>query len=137
MFKAKTLGKPIIMGRKTHESIGKVLPGRLNIVLSRGAWVGPAFDNQDHPLHARSLHGALTVAMLTGAEEIFIIGGGQVYEEAMPLADRIYLTRVDQENEGDAHFPAIDLDQWRMTSCEGFAKVGGRPAYQFQVWDRI
>jgi dihydrofolate reductase len=75
--------------------------------------------------------------MLTGAEEIFIIGGGQVYEEAMPLADRIYLTRVDQENEGDAHFPAIDLDQWRMTSCEGFAKVGGRPAYQFQVWDRI
>lgn len=142
MFKRTTMGKPIIMGRVTHESIGGALPGRLNIVLSRSApTVDQQFDNQLNPFHVSNLADAITGAMvytqLSGGNEIFIIGGGQIYAEAMPQADRIYLTRVDEEGEGDAFFPVIDLDQWRMTSCEGFAKVGARPGYQFQVWDRI
>lgn len=142
MFKRVTMGKPVIMGRKTHESIGRVLPGRANMVLSRThRSVYREWDDLEKAVYVPNLIDALTAATLYAGimtlGEVFIIGGGQVYAEALPMADRIYLTRVDQEDEGDAFFPVIDLDQWRMTSCEAFAKVGARPGYQFQVWDRI
>lgn len=138
MFKTLTMGKPVIMGRVTQESIGRVLPGRLNIVVTRGVTPEPSENLQ----YASSLADAVTGAMiysqqLAAGDEVFIIGGGQIYAEALDMADRIYLTRVDVEGEGDAHFPVIDLDQWRLTSCDTFEKVGARPGFQFQVWNRI
>ncbi len=102
-FKAITLGKPCIMGRKTFESIlaqlGKPLPGRVNIVVSR--------RNYQHPgaLTCKDLEEAIDQARKTGTEEICIIGGAQIYEQALPLANKIHLTRVHQSPEGDAFFP--------------------------------
>ena len=105
-FKAATMGKPIVMGRKTFESIGKPLPGRTNIVLSRnpescfeGAVCVSNFDE--------------AMAVVPDAEEIMIIGGSTIYEMLMPRADRMYITYVDAEFDGDAWFPAIDKSQWR------------------------
>ncbi|MCG6937242.1 MAG: type 3 dihydrofolate reductase [Gammaproteobacteria bacterium] len=105
-FKAVTMGKPIVMGRKTFESIGKPLPGRTNIVLSRnpescfeGAVCVSNFDE--------------AMAVVPDAEEIMIIGGSTIYEMLMPRADRMYITYVDAEFDGDAWFPAIDKSQWR------------------------
>ena len=104
-FKRVTMGHPVIMGRKTWESIGRALPGRLNIVISRtpsfaapGATVVPSLD----------------AAFLAAgaAEEAFVIGGGQIYAEALATADRIYLTEIATSVEGDPYFPAFDRSQW-------------------------
>ena len=105
-FKALTMGHPIVMGRKTFESIGKALPGRLNLVVTRGPWSGPA--GADGPFPCGSLDAAIERARATGTAEAFVIGGGQIYELALPLADRLYLTLVDGEHEGDAFFPKWD-----------------------------
>jgi dihydrofolate reductase len=110
-FKALTMGHPVVMGRKTYESIGKPLPGRLNLVLTRGPWSGPA--GTDGPVPVVSLDQAIERARATGTDEIFVIGGGQVYELAMPLADRLYLTLVDGEHAGDAYFPQWDEASFR------------------------
>ncbi|MEP3234099.1 MAG: dihydrofolate reductase [Hyphomicrobiales bacterium] len=106
-FKAVTMGKPIIMGRRTFESVGKALPGRLNIVISRstdltleGAEVVATLDE------------ALEVATNTGTDEIMITGGGQIYALMMDRADKLYITEVDAEPEGDTVFPEIDLANW-------------------------
>jgi len=107
-FKAKTMGKPILMGRKTFESIGRPLPGRTNIVLSRNP------DLQfDGAVCVHSLQGAITAA--ADAAEMMIIGGSTIYEMLLPQVDRMYLTYVDGEFEGDAWFPAFDLSQWQET----------------------
>jgi len=106
-FKAVTMGKPILMGRKTYESIGRPLPGRENIILSR----------QSHFV-ARgctvvcSLKKALAYAEELGAEELMVIGGAQLYASVLPMADRLYITQVDTEVEGDAFFPEINHCQW-------------------------
>ncbi len=104
-FKSVTMGKPIIMGRKTYESIGKPLPGRLNIVLSRDA--DTHFDGVEC---VTSFDEALKAA--AGAEEVMVIGGSAIYKMLMPQADRMYLTYVDAEFEGDAWFPRFDDSQW-------------------------
>jgi dihydrofolate reductase len=100
-FKTVTLGKPVIMGRKTYESIGRPLPGRRNIVISR---------NSDYKLEgcetAVSLEDAM--AMVHEVEELMIIGGGHLYSQAMPLADRLYLTFIDLNVDGDTQFPEFD-----------------------------
>jgi len=107
-FKSVTMGKPIIMGRKTFESIGKPLPGRTNIVLSRNP--DTCFDgvvcvsNFDE-----------AVAAVSDAEEVMIIGGSTIYEMLLPQTDRMYLTFVDGDFDGDAWFPAYDENQWRET----------------------
>lgn len=105
-FRAITMGKPIVMGRKTHESIGRPLPGRQNIVISthperiaRGCAVMP------------SLGAALVFA--TSAEEVMLIGGARLYQEALPRARRLYLTEVHANIEGDVYFPDIDRAEWR------------------------
>lgn len=103
-FKELTIGKPIIMGRKTYQSIGKALPGRLNIVLSK-----QAFDIQDGTV-VDSLHNAL--ALTTGIPEVMIIGGAQLFQLALPLADRIYLTLVHARFEADVFFPEMDNCSW-------------------------
>ncbi|MCB1813703.1 MAG: dihydrofolate reductase, partial [Candidatus Competibacteraceae bacterium] len=109
-FKQITLGKPIIMGRKTHQSIGRVLPGRQNIVVSRNA------DLQLAPgcILVASLEDALRTARLAAGStgEIMLIGGAELYRQGLPLADRIYLTRVEAEIEGDTFFPELPAAQW-------------------------
>lgn len=102
-FKALTLGHPVIMGRKTFAAIGRPLPGRLNIVLSRQPAFRPA-----GVLVARSLAEALQLA--AGAVEVFICGGGQLYREALPLAERVYLTIVHRAYPGDTVFPELPAD---------------------------
>jgi len=106
-FKATTLGKPVIMGRKTLEAIGKPLPGRENIIVSRQS--GLAIEG----VHVvGSLQAALDLAKSLGSEEIMIAGGGDIYRQAMAFADRLLITRVMAQPEGDAFFPEIDDATW-------------------------
>lgn len=115
-FKAITMDKPIIMGRKTYESIGKPLPGRTNIVVTRN----PAY-RAEGVLVTDSLPSALAAAKSAGADETVVIGGSAVYAAAMPLATRLYLTEVHAECDGDARFPAWDPAAWREVSREVIA----------------
>ena len=117
-FKAGTMGRPIIMGRKTFEGIGKPLPGRVNIVVTRDrGWSHEGVEA------AGSLQDAITLATvrgrcMAGVEEIAVIGGGEIYAQAMPIADRLCITHVLAEPTGDTTFPAIDPALWRATECE-------------------
>jgi dihydrofolate reductase len=135
-FKNTTWGMPVIMGRKTFEALaGGPLPGRFNFVITRRKdWRPPESDVQV----AGDLQGALTLAAATDCKEVFVIGGGQVYAEAMPLADRIYMTRVHAVLEGDAWFPPIDGKAWREVSNLDFpADDKHAYAYSFQLWERV
>jgi dihydrofolate reductase len=107
-FKRTTLGKPVLMGRRTFASLGRALPGRTNVVLSRD----PGFAAPD-ALVARDLDAAL--ALVRGAPEVMVIGGAALYAEALPRADRIYLTRVRARPEGDVFFPKLEPGDWRET----------------------
>lgn len=118
-FKADTIGKPIIMGRKTYESIGRLLPGRLNIIVSRdkayrveGGEVTGTLDD------AIRLAAVRTRCSGAGLEEVCIIGGGQIYEQALPLADRLHVTHVLASVEGDTQFPTIDAAEWKAVRSE-------------------
>jgi dihydrofolate reductase len=106
-FKAITMGHHVIMGRKTYESIARPLPGRTMIVLSRKA----DFQAAQGVLVARDLPQAMHLA--ADDDEVFVIGGGEVYRQALPLADRIYLAVVHTEIDGDTQFPDVDWSQWR------------------------
>ena len=110
-FKRLTMGKPILMGRKTFESIGRPLPGRTNIILSRSRDFAA-----EGILIASTLKQALDYA--AGAEELVVIGGSSLYRLVMPSADRMYLTLIDAAFEGDTWFPEYDLRQWRLVSAE-------------------
>jgi dihydrofolate reductase len=118
-FKRTTMGHPMVMGRKTFDSIGRVLPGRRTIVVTRQQdWSHPDVET------AHSLSEALALA--GPATEVFVCGGGQVYAEAMPWAHRLLVTEVDQSPEGDVKFPPIDPAQWQETAREdreGFSWV--------------
>jgi dihydrofolate reductase len=105
-FKALTMGKPIIMGRKTFESLGRILPGRRHIVISRG---------RDYKAPGAEVVGNLDTALKAaeGAEEAFVIGGAEIFREALPLADCLYITSIDAEIEGDVYFPVFDIDEWQ------------------------
>ncbi len=117
-FKATTMGKPIIMGRRTFESIGRPLPGRDNIVVTRSASLA---SDQVHT--AYSLEEAVGLAegfaRDRGTDEVFIVGGGQIYAETIGQADRLYITEVAASPEGDSFFPPIDPAVWREVSREG------------------
>ncbi len=130
-FKQQTLGKPVIMGRKTYDSIGKPLPKRRNIVISRN----PALEIPGVEL-ANSLQSALK---LVGEEtEVMVIGGGQIYSEALPLANRLYLTRVATTvADADTFFPQIDFSQWSLSlELVHASDEKNRFDMRFQVWDR-
>ena len=129
-FKETTMGKPIIMGRKTYESIGVALPGRKNIVVTSQ----PTLDNPDLAL-ARSVHEALDLADEINGE-VMVIGGGQIYEAALPLAGRIYLTEVKGKFEGDAYFPALDRALWSEADRRDFKADGDTPGYSFVILER-
>lgn len=106
-FKRVTMGRHLIMGRKTFESLGRPLPGRVNIVITRSK------DYQVQGcLVANSLQDALAVAEGNGESEVFVIGGGEIYAQALPLAGRLYLTKVHTKRDGDVFFPAYNLDDW-------------------------
>ena len=109
-FKETTTGHPVIMGRKTFESIGKALPNRVNIVVSR------AMTDRDDAIVARSIGEAVQIAKAAAKDmevgEALVIGGSDIYERTLPVADRIYLTEVDAEVEGDVRFPSIDEALW-------------------------
>ncbi|MGR8918092.1 MAG: type 3 dihydrofolate reductase [Gammaproteobacteria bacterium] len=129
-FKAITMGKPIVMGRRTFESIGRPLPGRRNVVLSASA--GFAAEGCEV---FRSLGDAL--GALDAVEEIMIVGGAALYGEALPRASRLYLTEVDAEVDGDVQFPAYDPDAWREVSCEVHAADERHAhAFRFRVLER-
>jgi dihydrofolate reductase len=134
-FKARTLGKPIVMGRKTWDSLGRPLPGRLNLVVSRQ----PGLQLEGAEVFA-SLEAAVERAhqwaIAQGVDEIMLIGGAQLYEQARALADRLYLTRVELNPEGDAWFPVVDPQRWVLASTESHPAEEGRPAYHFEVWQQ-
>lgn len=129
-FKQKTMGHPIIMGRKTHESIGRALPGRRNIVItknadyqaSEGAEVVNALDEAIHKTK--------------DSEEVFIIGGAEIYKLALPKADKLYLTKVNADTEGDKIFE-FDEEEWKQTFSEKHQKdEKNKYDYEFTVWER-
>ena len=130
-FKAITMGKPIVMGRKTWESIGRPLPGRQNIVITRQR--GFAAEGCDV---VTSLDEAIAEA--GDAEEIVVIGGSQIYALALPLAQRLYLTRVHADVEGDATFPAVDATRWYLIADEA-READDRNEYDFsfRVYEKV
>ncbi len=118
-FRILTTGHSIIMGRKTFESIGKPLPNRTNIVISRQK----DFDFPEGILQTNSLEKAIEMARnAAGSEEIFIIGGGNVYKQALDITDKIYLTEVKANFEGDAFFSKLNENEWKETSRISYAK---------------
>ncbi len=126
-FKAITLGHPVVMGRKTFESLGKALPGRTNVVITRNPdYLAPGCTIVD------SLQEA--VALFDPGEEVFVIGGGEIYTQGMPLARRLYITEVDADYDGDTLFPEIDPALWRQTLREPHPE--GPIAYTFVEYSR-
>ena len=130
-FKRVTIGKPIIMGRKTYESIGRPLPGRSNIVVTRN----PEFEAEGVTV-THSLERALEKAKAEKADELFVIGGSQLYKEALPEADRLYLTYVDKEVDGDTFFPEFDKDEWRELERRNLYSDKAEVAFSFVTLER-
>ncbi|MCB1648031.1 MAG: type 3 dihydrofolate reductase [Pseudomonadales bacterium] len=135
-FKRVTMGKPIIMGRKTWESIGRPLPGRTNIVISRD----PAFQAEGVKV-VNSLEQALSVAesvgIIDGSDEVVVMGGEQIYALALPKAERLYMTEVHADVAGDAHFPEFDRSRWQELLREDHAADGPNPYdYSFIVLEK-
>ena len=136
-FKEITIGKPVVMGRKTFESIGRPLPGRTNIVMTKdlgysAPGIKPAYDFSN----------AVTIGKIAAAQaavdEIMVIGGARIYSEALPLADRLYITEVHCEIEGDVTFPNFNSADWfevSRTHCS--AEINETCDYSFVVYDRI
>lgn len=137
-FKQATMGKPIIMGRKTFDSIGKALPGRTNIVVSRQA----DYAVPEGVRLTNSLEQAIAIAeadaLVNGVDEVMVIGGAELYALALPQASRLYLTQVHAVVDGDAWFPEWQQQQWREIAREDYAAEGPNPYnYSFIVLDRI
>ena len=136
-FKQVTMGKPIVMGRKTFESIGKPLPGRTNIVITRNAgWVSDGVKVAHSLNQAYEL--AAAIGEIDGQSELMIIGGDQIYQSSLSEVDRIYLTQVHASVEGDAWFPELDWSQWKEIGREDFSAEGPNPYdYSFIVLERF
>tara|TARA_B100000927_G_scaffold271203_1_gene247980 strand:+ start:1889 stop:2365 length:477 start_codon:yes stop_codon:yes gene_type:complete len=119
-FMTTTLGKPVVMGRKTLESMKSPLPGRTNIVLTRDPnW------QRDGVLVVRDMPAAMALAeqqgLIDGVDEVMVIGGAEIYALALPMAERLYVTRVHAQPAGDVYFPPIDLGAWRLLSQQQHA----------------
>lgn len=131
-FKRTTLGHHIIMGRRTYEAIGRPLPGRTNVVLTRD----DAYTVEGVTV-ARSIEAALEIAAAADDTEPFIIGGGAIYEQALPLTERVYLTRVHAAFDGDTFFPQLDPEEWTTIESESFAADAKNPYdYEFITLER-
>ncbi|HUC81711.1 MAG TPA: dihydrofolate reductase [Flavisolibacter sp.] len=131
-FKNLTWGMPILMGRKTFDSIGKPLPGRKSVVITRNkAWQHEGVDV------VHSIEEAVQKAESYGVKEIFVIGGAEIFTTALPTAKRVYLTRIHQPFEGDVFFPELSADEWQLASSR-FCSADEKNAYDhtYQVWER-
>lgn len=137
-FKRLTMGHALVMGRKTHESIGRPLPGRVSIVLTRDAAWRPGHDEV---LVARDLPEAIRLASSAegvSRDEVFVIGGGEVYRAALAIADRVHRTRVNATVDGDATFPDLDPAQWRLAEAAAReADEKNEHACSFETWERV
>jgi dihydrofolate reductase len=132
-FKNVTWGMPVLMGRKTFESLGKALAGRKNIVVSRQTGL-----EMPGAVTVRNIEDGLFVAKETDALEVMVIGGGEIYKTVFDRAQRIYLTRVDAEPEADTFFPDIDPARWYLVSQKDHEADAKNPYnYSFQLWERI
>ena len=130
-FRRVTMGKPLVMGRNTHESIGRPLPGRKNIIVT---------SNTDYHVEGCTVVQSLEQALLAcdDAEEVMVMGGASLYEQLLPQADRGYLTHVNVELEGDTWFPQWNKDQWQEISREDHeADEKNQYPYSFVVYDRV
>jgi len=132
-FKNTTWAMPVIMGRKTFESLaGKPLNGRLNIVITKQdglTYEGVSVVN--------SLESAIEIAQLNDYNEAFVIGGGEIYQAALPIANKIYLTRVDVNIDGDTFFPELNPNSWTLANVEEhFADAKHQYNYRFQIWEK-
>jgi len=131
-FKNVTWGMPVVMGRKSFESLGKALPGRKNIVLTRqGGW------SAKDVIVVKSMEEAKAAVKGMDVKEMMVIGGGEIFKMVMPEAKRIYLTRVDAEPDGDAFFPKVDPAEWELVSKKDHeADAKHAYNYSFQIWER-
>lgn len=132
-FKNATWAMPVVMGRKTFESLGnKPLPGRINIIITRQPdW------KAEGVVAVHSLHDAILIAKSYNYKELFVAGGGEIYHHAFSIADKVYLTRVQTEIEGDTFFPELNAAQWQIkTILEFAADAKHKYAYSFQVWEK-
>lgn len=130
-FKRVTMGHPIAMGRKTYESIGKPLPGRENIVITRDETFRPAgcviMNSIDEFLEYTAQKD----------DEVFVIGGAEIFKEVLPKADRLYLTMIHEQFEGDTYFPVFDIDKWQLETREKGLKDDKNPYdYEFLIYKR-
>lgn len=132
-FKGLTWGMPVIMGRKTFESVGKILPGRFNIVLTgQRKWI------HENVQVAHDMEHAMQLAKETDCLEVFIIGGGAIYKQMFPEAQYLYMTRVHTHLDGDTFFPEINPTHWKLKSATKMqADEKHAYDYTFQVWERI
>ena len=130
-FKRVTMGHPIAMGRKTHDSIGRILPGRENIVITR---------QTDYQCDGCTLFYSVEDFVencRNKDEEIFVIGGAEIFKEIFAFADRLYITYINEEFEGDTFFPEFDLTEWELLSCEKGIRDDKNPFdYDFRIYNR-
>ena len=134
-FKQRTMGRPVLMGRRTFESIGRPLPGRSNIVLTRDRGFAAAGVRAVHSLD-EALRLAGDIALIDGSEELMVIGGAEVYAQALPRATGISLTRVHLSPPGDTFLPPIDWTQWREERRQAWPAEGDQPAFTFLDYTR-
>jgi dihydrofolate reductase len=128
-FKAATMGHPIVMGRKTHEAIGRPLPGRQNIILTRDA------SYQAHGCVV--VHSVQEVLEGYAGEDVFVIGGAQVIKTFLPYTDRLYVTRIEERFEGDVFFPEIEPNEWQFVSTrQGVTDENNPYTYYFLIYER-
>lgn len=131
-FKKVTMGKPIVMGRKTFDSIGRVLPGRENVIVTRNR----SYTNDNCTV----LHSVDEVKQFAEAseQEVFIIGGAEIFKEILPVADRLYITEIQESFEGDTYFPAIDEKKWKLvSSTPGIVDEKNKYVHQYIVLERV
>lgn len=132
-FKNKTWGLAIIMGRKTYQALGKALPGRHNIVITKNKeWF------EEGVIVAHSLDEAIIKSVETDCKKIFVIGGGEIFKQTISLVDTVYLTRVHSTFDGNVFYPALNQAEWKLVSDEHHYKDDKHEYdYSFQVWERI
>lgn len=132
-FKNQTWAMPVVMGRKTFESIGKPLPGRTNIVITRNSTWG--FENV-YVVH--TLDAAISYAETLGINEVFVIGGAEIFKTALPDASRVYITRIHHRFEGDVFFAPLPKQEWQLVKSHSHSPdEKNKYPYTFEVWERV
>lgn len=128
-FRRVTMGKPIVMGRKTFESIGRPLPGRTSVVITR---------NRDYRAEGCVIFHSIDAALaqLRYHGEVMVIGGASFYEQLLPVADRLYLTLIDQDFTGDTFFPRFDASRWHQIECQDFPANGETGPFRFLILEK-